>query len=290
MKKLSCLKENIFILALILIIIPGNIIAQVKTEFLLEDRIVFDDYIEYIKPWKSNSKDLIMEKTALFFLGKPYVAHTLDQNVVEQLIVNFREFDCFTFVETVIALSMTALEEEPTIEAYADNLKSIRYRDKVILGYHSRLHYTIDWIYENSKNGIMKDITSEIGGVKDNKIINFMSEHRTSYNQLTDDDTTLNEIIKVETKINDRGGFYYLPKDKIAKSDSLIPHMSVVGFTTSLEGLDVTHVSFAFRKDRELKFIHASSVLNEIVIDKQLLSNYCNSRSSCTGIIIAKVL
>ena len=66
MKKLSCLKENIFILALILIIIPGNIIAQVKTEFLLEDRIVFDDYIEYIKPWKSNSKDLIMEKLLCF--------------------------------------------------------------------------------------------------------------------------------------------------------------------------------------------------------------------------------
>src|SRR5690606_40107947 len=64
---------------------------------------------------------------------------------------------------------MTALEEEPTIEAYADNLKSIRYRDKVILGYHSRLHYTIDWIYENSKNGIMKDITSEIGGVKEDR-------------------------------------------------------------------------------------------------------------------------
>ena len=66
--------------------------------------------------------------------------------------------------------------------------------------------------------------------------------------------------------------------------------MSVVGFTTSLEGLDVTHVGFAFRNDGELKFIHASSVINEVIIDELTLSDYCISRNSCTGIIIAKVL
>jgi hypothetical protein len=41
-------------------------------------------------------------------LGKPYVPHTLDVNPTEQLIVNVREFDCTTYLETVLALSLAS--------------------------------------------------------------------------------------------------------------------------------------------------------------------------------------
>ena len=40
------------------------------------------------------------------FLGVPYVPHTLDQNPTEQLVVTTREFDCTTYLETVLALSL----------------------------------------------------------------------------------------------------------------------------------------------------------------------------------------
>ena len=39
------------------------------------------------------------------FLGRPYVAHTLEKNDDERLVVNTRELDCTTLVETVSALS-----------------------------------------------------------------------------------------------------------------------------------------------------------------------------------------
>ncbi|MDD2298360.1 MAG: DUF1460 domain-containing protein [Fermentimonas sp.] len=290
MKKTVGIEGITFILTLTLIFVSVNLAAQPRALYMPEDIQVFNDYIDYIESWSSDSKEQILEKTAAFFIGRPYVAHTLDSSDVEVLTVNLREFDCFTFVETVIALTLTVMTDDPDFNTFTDKLQSIRYRSNEISGYQSRLHYTTDWIFENNKNGILKNISGEIGGVKDDKVINFMSEHRTSYSQLKSDDNVFNEIIKVENHINNRDGFYYLPKDKIAINESLIPHMSVVGFTTSLEGLDVTHVGFAFRNDGELKFIHASSVINEVIIDELTLSDYCISRNSCTGIIIAKVL
>ena len=40
------------------------------------------------------------------FAGTPYVAHTLDRNKEESLVINTRELDCTTFVETVVALTL----------------------------------------------------------------------------------------------------------------------------------------------------------------------------------------
>ncbi|MDD4778315.1 MAG: DUF1460 domain-containing protein [Fermentimonas sp.] len=290
MKKILSDKKKVFILTLALIVVSVNSAAQQSAVYLNEDRHIFNDYIEYIKPWSADSKKKILEKTATYFIGKPYVANTLDKSEVEVLTVNLREFDCFTYVETVIALTLTVNAVEPTFDTFMDELQSIRYRGNEISGYQSRLHYTIDWIFENNKKGILKNISGEIGGEKDDKVINFMSEHRSSYNQIKSDDNIFNEIVNIENQINSREGFYYLPKEKIGITEPLIPHMSVVCFTTSIEGLDVTHVGFAFRNEGELKFIHASSIINEIVIDEQTLSDYCNNRKSCTGVIIAKVL
>ena len=66
--------------------------------------------------------------------------------------------------------------------------------------------------------------------------------------------------------------------------------MSILAFVTSIKGLDVTHTGFAFQKDGELTFIHASSAKNKVIIDSSTISEYCNNQKSCTGIILAKLL
>ena len=53
------------------------------------------------------------------FIGFPYKAGTLEQEN-EPLVVNLSEFDCVTFVETVLALKL-ALDEQPD---YATNLNA----------------------------------------------------------------------------------------------------------------------------------------------------------------------
>lgn len=289
MIKIDSVGKNTFILIVAFIILSGNLASQPKALAIPKDRQIFEDYISYIEKWRSESNEVILEKTAAYFLGNPYVEHSLDNSDIEVLTVNLREFDCFTFVETVIALTLTTKAEKPNYNTFTDILHSIRYRDNEISGYHSRLHYTTDWIYENEKNGILKNISGEIGGVKDNKVVNFMSTHRASYKQIKSDNDLLNEIIKVENQINDREGFYYLPKERVAISNYLIPQMSIICFTTTIEGLDVTHAGFAYRSEGELKLIHASSVLKKVLVLEQSLSDYCNGRKTCTGIIIAKI-
>ena len=40
------------------------------------------------------------------FIGVPYVAHTLDLNEDEKLVVNLHGLDCTTYVEAVTALTL----------------------------------------------------------------------------------------------------------------------------------------------------------------------------------------
>lgn len=55
--------------------------------------------------------------------GIPYVAHTLEINKKEKLVINLRQLDCTTYVENVVALSMCMSEKKYTFKSFCDNLK-----------------------------------------------------------------------------------------------------------------------------------------------------------------------
>lgn len=263
--------------------------AQQGTLYTKDDKAIFDKYASYIEPFCDQPMEKVMEKTAEFFLGTPYVAHTLEMTPGETFVINLREMDCVTFMENVIALSLTAKSGELSFDKFMDELRKMRYRNGNIDDYASRLHYTTDWFYENEKRGLVKNIIACLGGVKETRKINFMSAHRDAYRQLETDDAMWWKIKTMEDTINKRGGFYYLPKKEIAKVVPQIPHMSIIAFTTSTEGLDVSHVVFAYRQGDKLTFIHASSTEGKVVIDEKTLADYCNSQESCTGIMVVKV-
>src|SRR5262249_30075050 len=66
----------------------------------------------------------------------------------------FDKFDCETYVNTVIALSLTK-----THEAFKQCLKKLRYKNGKI-SYFNRNHFTsIDWNNNNSQQHFLKDIT-----------------------------------------------------------------------------------------------------------------------------------
>ncbi|MDR0334093.1 MAG: DUF1460 domain-containing protein [Dysgonamonadaceae bacterium] len=279
-----------FISSLLSILFITYASAQLRVFQTDEDKKIFEQYLSYIAPYKDASDETVLEKTALFFLGKPYVAHTLEVTDKEMLIVNLREFDCMTFVETVFALVRTVRADNPTFDTYLDNLRNIRYRNGEITDYSSRLHYIADWIYENEKNGFVKNISSEFSGHRiETKAIHFMSNNQQAYKQLKNDDAMLEKIVKIESNINQRGGFAFIPKEQITNVATQIPNMVVVAFTTSINGLDVTHVGFTFWKNDRLKFIHASTSSNKVIIDERTIAEYCNAQRSCTGVMIVKV-
>lgn len=254
-----------------------------------QDKIIFEHYRKHIDPIRSKSKELILQQTADFFLNAPYVAGTLDKNDTERLVINLREFDCVTFVETVIALANTVVSDDLSFDNFASQLKRIRYRNGIVDGYDSRLHYTSDWIYDNVKKKILSEASQRLGGISETKTIDFMTTHRTAYRLLKTDDQMLERIRNIEGEINARGGFYYLPKEKLESAKVDIPHMAMIAFTTSIKGLDTTHTGFAYKKDGKLTFIHASSAKNNVVIDEKTLSDYCKTQKKCTGITVMLV-
>ena len=100
---------------------------------------------------------------ARYFVGRPYVASTLEREP-ERLVINLREWDCTTLVESAVALARTAQSPTPTFDVYLRELSRLRYRTAVITDYTDRLHYFTDWIYENARRGLVRDVTAEIRG------------------------------------------------------------------------------------------------------------------------------
>ena len=162
------------------------------------------------------------------------------------------EFDCTTFVETLGA-SRTVLSDSPSFETFLSELRNIRYRNGVVTGYASRIHYTSDWVFEQETHGRLKNVSAFLRGVMERKEINFMSTNRQLYRKLMSDDEALKEIITMEKELNSRGGFSYIPKEKIGNVASEIPHMAMIGFVTSIK-VRLFTCGFAFKKMINYRF------------------------------------
>lgn len=267
---------------LLLSILPANIPAQVTFD-RNRDLEIFGEFLQST-PLSTIDSNIV--HTALFFLNTPYVAHTLDTLDTEDLIINFREMDCLTLVENCLALSRTLRHPNPDMDCFERELKLIRYRDGIINGYASRLHYTSDWIFDNVKKGIIEDITHALGGKKFRPNVFFMSENHQEYSRLKDNPELVQEIETIEGEINRRGNYYFIPKQNIGPHQALIKSGDVICFTTSIAGLDISHVGIAYRHNRQLTFIHASSTSGKVIINPESLSDYCKRIKSNTGIIV----
>ncbi|MDL2257367.1 DUF1460 domain-containing protein [Bacteroidales bacterium OttesenSCG-928-I14] len=221
---------------------------------------------------------------ALSYLGTPYVAGTLEVNEEESLVVNLDEVDCTTLVEYCLArfLSIHSFND------FNKELELLRYREGQISGYSSRLHYICEWIKDNEKKGLLKDISREIGGQAYLPEVNFMSSHPDSYPALTNNSKEIERIREIETNINKRTDYYFIPKKEISEKAQLIKDGDIIAFTTSIKGLDVQHIGIAYWQDKKLTFIHASSKAKKVIINPESLAEYANTQKTITGIMVAR--
>lgn len=239
-----------------------------------------------LKILRTPAKDKLnktMLNVAEQFLGKPYVPGTLEKTP-EALVINLEEFDCFTLVEHVLALSLAKHSPEAGLDAYREYLQLLRYRNGVIDGYTSRMHYFIDWARQAVDNGILLDITEEVGEVQE-KPISFMSENRKLYPALATDDKALAEIVKTEKALNENA-FYFVPKTKFSSVEDQIEEGDIIAFTSVVKGLDVNHEGFAIRKGGKLHLLHASLDEKKVIVSKETLLQYLERIRKHSGIMI----
>ena len=202
-------------------------------------------------------------------LGVPYVAGTLDGNEEEELVVLVDSLDCTTFVETVLAFCIADKRGERDYEGFKKALTQIRYRDGILNGYTSRLHYFSDWIRNNEQMGFVKECTSETACSQPKELwLDFMTTHVDSYLPMKKDSELVLEMAAHEK--NWQGIVVsYIPKEKLNLSpeELKIQDGDVLAMVTNIKGLDIVHVGFAFWKDNQLHLLHASSSAKKVIED-----------------------
>lgn len=230
-----------------------------------------------------------VEYIARLFLGKPYVAHTLESEV-EMLTVNIDEVDCTTFIETVIALAYTVGEGRSSWRDFIHNLEKIRYRNGRLDGYSSRLHYISDWIIDNNHRGNIKEVSNTFPlHSYQIKSLDFMSRNRDKYSALTDS-SEFERIKNVEIGYRNHR-FPYIKKDKLRKKEVQIAFKKgdIVALTTSINGLDVSHLGIITLINNIPHLLHASSSKGEVTIEsKPLYETLMKSRLN-TGVRVIRL-
>lgn len=224
------------------------------------------------------------------YLDVPYVAGTLDNEGEERLIINEDSLDCTTFVELSVARWLAQQSDSLTFE---QQVQALRYREGVVDGYLSRLHYFTDWVAENTRRGIWYELTPD----EDNPVwtsamltLSFMSHHPQSYPYLATHAWAVDSMHRIEERYA-HYPIHYIGKEYLHLGPDELPihNGDIVALVTTIAGLDVTHLGFAVWRGQTLHLMHASMKHGKVIIDEQSLYDYLKMRKSCPGVRVVRL-
>ena len=223
------------------------------------------------------------------FIATPYVAGTLDQTP-ELVTVNLDELDCTTFVDMVLAMSLTVGEGRTSWRDFVYNLERMRYRGGEVNGYASRLHYISDWFVDNIHRGNIEDATRLFPKVNYIvRTIDFMSSNRDKYPLLADDDE-FRRIKNIEIGYRSHRFPYIKTVDLGGKeTKAAFREGDAVALVSSLKNLDVSHMGFVVFENGEPYLLHASSSDGKVELSQRPLADYMKRNRSFVGLRIARL-
>ena len=228
------------------------------------------------------------------FLNIPYVAHTLEVNPAEQLVVNTRQLDCTTLVETVTALTLCAHQGKRSWNDYLSTLHTLRYRKGKLDGYPSRLHYFSDWIADKTAMSIVKEIQSPnppFSAVQHINV-NYMSTHPDAYQALKAHPEWVSVIRQQEETLSGTTS-RYIPKSALKRNTKALRQAvhdgDIIAITCNKKGLDIAHLGFAVWKKDGLHLLNASQIHKKVVQEPMTLYQYLQKHPSHTGIRIIRI-
>lgn len=251
------------------------------------DTILFNRYIQTMEPKKISSVGDLMVQTAVYLMDSPYVPKTLEAGgKSEKLVVNLRQFDCVTLVETCMALVYSLKSKDSSFETFCSELKKIRYRNGDLVNFNSRLHYFTEWISNNESKAKVINLTAGFGGAPLPLTLDFMSRKAELYPQMGNPDIR-NEMRTIEQNISKRKNFYI---QKNAPVNNKIRNGDILCLTTNISGLGISHVGIAFRLGSELYFLHASQTGHKVEITPEPFAKYISQLKNITGYMVVRPL
>jgi hypothetical protein len=284
------MKRQLFLI-IALFAILGSVRGEGRVSYLQKDSLTICRLLDEAQtlPRTTNFPLFFARK----FLDIPYVAHTLEINDDERLVVNTRQLDCTTLVETVTALTLCAYRHLFTWRDYLNALTAMRYRHAQIDDYTSRIHYFTEWITQNTEAGIVTEIQAPdppFSAVQ-HVDVSYMSTHPKSYKALREHPEFVDAIREMERQVSG-GTFRYIPKQAVRNHTLLrrvINDGDIIAITCKKAGLDIAHLGFAVWKDGRLHLLNASMLHKKVVEEPLTLYQYLQKHSTHTGIRIIRI-
>jgi hypothetical protein len=260
-----------------------------KREKDAETREAFSRIIQRAleEEWASLPIGECMGKIGTVFIGTEYVAGTLEGKGPEVCRVDLTGLDCVTFFENALCLARIIKKGRTDFADFIKELTYTRYRKGSLTDYTSRLHYTSDWIYDNEKKRVIKDITRDIGGQKFPVEVSFMSGNPQYYPALMEFPEFITTIAGIEQEIN-RREHWFIPRKRIRKAQEYLQTGDIIAVATNKKGLDYAHTGLVFRDgEGRIRLLHASLKQKKVLLDTELY-RYIQSVEAHIGITIAR--
>ena len=228
-----------------------------------------------------------------YFINRPYLLSPLGEGPRGKFDQNplFRDdaFDCQTFVETVLALA-----NAHDVASFKHHLSAIRYAQNQA-DFTQRNHFTnVDWNRNNAHKGYIQDITYKfidkqgqpIAAISDTIIDKpqwYLALDNTHLKQLAAvPPNLLNELHHIANQVQqEKSVLLYLPMTKLFDSQkkpqldifAQIPSGSIIEIVRpnwnlkKLIGtnLDISHLGFAVRTNKNLMYREASSIEKKVI-------------------------
>ncbi len=239
------------------------------------------------KGWDQLPIGRCMGEVGKTFLGTPYVAGTLE-GPGEVCRINLQGVDCVTFFEYLLGFARTLKKGKAKFEDFARELVFIRYRNGQLGDYTSRLHYMSDWILDNVRKGVVKDITAALGGKPYHPTVSFMSHHPDRYPALKQHPELVAKMQQIEQRLSN-AQLFFIPQSDVAAIEPKLQTGDILAFTTSIQGLDYGHTGIVYRADGAAYLLHASTEAHKVFMDTTVAS-YLAKREKFTGVTVVRPL
>jgi len=236
-----------------------------------------------------------LQAASAFFLDKPYVLHPLGEGKIGRYdqypLFRTDAFDCLTYIETVIALSLAS-----NFSTFQTILQHVRYHEGRI-DFVERNHFmSLDWNVHNQAQGFVRDVTQSVHD-GDGKSIAVMAttliDKAAWYQHFTLPAVRVKGLTKIQrmtrlTELKAAGKqfkpevarIYYIPLTALFNTIgqpndaifSQIPNGTLIEVVrpnwdlvkTIGTHLNVSHEGFAFWKNGVLVFRNASALQNKV--------------------------
>ena len=273
-------------------------VGLLPMDVVFQGRTRFDSLVAQLGSCAERLRALpIGERVAWFgqvFVGTPYKGFTLEiHDRIEAPSVNLNGLDCWTFFEVALALArMVELPSEQwTPESMLRFIEADRYWGGECDGtYLSRLHYLEDWLQDNARRGLVRDLTRSLGGVGVPNSATEMTSNWKTYRYMRNNPEFRAGIAELEARLR-RRPLVMIPKSKVPGIEDRLQNGDIIGIVShDGDAYGTSHVGLAYRgQDRVLRFMHASAPSNfgKVVID-QRLSGYLEKFRKHAGILVGR--